>query len=198
MARPADFMPALFLRKMRTQGGDDNDHESDGTGDDEEDNSTALPASARAPRRHEPAYLSGHLDALQTQYYLMDSAYMPLIAAKASTNGTGVETSTGIALLELYWAWPHPLHHLVYRTIFLMDLAPGGPHCSDFLLLCIFGIATRHLPSDESEETTDSGRSRRKLCVKQAKTVLLEDMSALSQSIPTIQAYSSSEAVSAL
>lgn len=125
-----------------------------------------------------------HTAVLQGQYALMDSVWVPLIAAKPSIDGTGVGTKTGIALLDIYWNWLHPLHSCVYRPILLMDLALGGPHCSDFLLLCIFGLAARHLPKDNPEfEGVGQGDD----LIARAKLLLLKEMSAPSPKIPTIQ-----------
>ncbi|KAH7329677.1 fungal-specific transcription factor domain-containing protein [Stachybotrys elegans] len=115
----------------------------------------------------------------------MDSVWTPLIAAKPAMNGTGVDTKTGIALLDIYWTWLHPLHHLVYRPAFVMDLALGGPHCSDFLLLCIFALAARHLPSEGSGPELGSARGEE--YATRARTLLLGEMTAARPSIPTIQ-----------
>jgi hypothetical protein len=115
----------------------------------------------------------------------MDSVWTPLIAAKPAMNGTGVDTKTGIALLDIYWTWLHPLHHLVYRPAFVMDLALGGPHCSDFLLLCIFALAARHLPSEASG--IELGSARGEEYATRARTLLLDEMVAARPSIPTIQ-----------
>lgn len=117
----------------------------------------------------------------------MESVWMPLIAAKPKMNGTGVDTKTGVALLDIYWTWLHPLHHLVYRPAFLMDLALGGNHCSDFLLLCIFALAARHLPSESDNPAEADGSRRGEQYVERAKVLLLGEMAASSPKIPTIQ-----------
>lgn len=136
-----------------------------------------------------PAYKppAGHYDILRAQYSVMDSVWEPLISAKSTINGTNVDTTTGLALLEIYWTWLHPLHHLVYRPTFIMDLALGGPYCSDFLLLCIFALAARHLPAEKSDKSRDGSCNRGEAYVSQAKTLLIDEMAASSPSIPTIQ-----------
>lgn len=126
-----------------------------------------------------------HMTVLRGQYALMDSVWMPLIAAKPTMDGTGVDTRTGVALLEIYWNWLHPLHSCVYRPIMLMDLALGGPHCSDFLLLCIFGLAARHLPKNSPDFQGVAGQGEE--LIQRARTLLLREMSAPCPRIPTIQ-----------
>lgn len=126
-----------------------------------------------------------HMMVLKGQYALMDSVWMPLIAAKPTMDDTGVDTKTGVALLDIYWNWLHPLHSCVYRPILLMDLALGGPHCSDFLLLCIFGLAARHLPKNSPEFSSVAGQGEE--LIQRAKTLLLREMSASCPRIPTIQ-----------
>ncbi|KAI5456072.1 fungal-specific transcription factor domain-containing protein [Mariannaea sp. PMI_226] len=127
---------------------------------------------------------SSQLDALRSQYVLMDSIWMPLINAQPFMRGTGVATETGLALLDIYWTWLHPLHNCVYKPAMLMDLALGGPYCSDFLLMCIFGLVARHLP----EHTPNfHGVGKGDEFISRAKILLLEEMSAARPSIPTIQ-----------
>nr|XP_036581799.1 uncharacterized protein CTRU02_08371 [Colletotrichum truncatum]KAF6790242.1 hypothetical protein CTRU02_08371 [Colletotrichum truncatum] len=124
------------------------------------------------------------IETLQSQYALMDSVWLPLIAAKPVTNGTGVDTNIGMALLDIYWSWLHPLHSCVYRPILMMDLALGGPYCSDFLLLCIFGLAARHLPE---QYPNLSGVGKGEHFISRARELLLEEMTATKPSIATIQ-----------
>ncbi|KAH9243118.1 hypothetical protein K456DRAFT_28461 [Colletotrichum gloeosporioides 23] len=109
---------------------------------------------------------------------------LPLIAAKPGMNGTGVDATTGMALLDIYWSWLHPLHSCVYRPILMMDLALGGSYCSDFLLLCIFGLAARHLPEESSD---NSGVSKGERFIARARELLLQEMAATKPAIPTIQ-----------
>lgn len=125
-----------------------------------------------------------HVEILQSQYALMDSVWLPLIAAKPVMNGTGVETSVGMALLDIYWSWLHPLHCCVYRPILMMDLALGGPYCSDFLLLCIFALAARHLP-EKNSSLQNVGKGEH--YIARARELLLEEMAATRPAIATIQ-----------
>jgi hypothetical protein len=125
-----------------------------------------------------------HVEILQSQYALMDSVWLPLIAAKPVMNGTGVETTVGMALLDIYWSWLHPLHCCVYRPILMMDLALGGPYCSDFLLLCIFALAARHLP-EQNGSLQNVGKGEH--YIARARELLLEEMAATRPAIATIQ-----------
>ncbi|KAK1474948.1 hypothetical protein CTAM01_15782 [Colletotrichum tamarilloi] len=124
------------------------------------------------------------VEVLQSQYALMDSVWLPLIAAKPVMNGTGIDTTLGMALLDIYWTWLHPLHSCVYRPILMMDLALGGPYCTDFLLLCIFGLAARHLPE---QVTAAAGVGRGDQFIARARELLLKEMTAMKPAIPTIQ-----------
>ncbi|RSL82099.1 hypothetical protein CEP52_017045 [Fusarium oligoseptatum] len=100
---------------------------------------------------------AAQVETLRSQWSLMDSAWLPLIQAKPLMNGTGVETKVGMALLEIYWTWLHPLHNCVYRPCLIMDLALGGQYCSDFLLVCIFALAARHL-TEQDPSCPDIGK----------------------------------------
>ena len=123
------------------------------------------------------------LETLRSQYTLMDSVWLPLIATKPYMGGTGVTTEVGLKLLDIYWTWLHPLHSCVYRPSLIMDLALGGPYCSDFLLMCIFGLAARHLQQDQRYRREVEGED----FISRAKMLLLEEMSAPRPAIPTIQ-----------
>lgn len=127
---------------------------------------------------------SPHIDTLRSQYALMDSVWTPLITTQPFIRGTGVATETGLALLDIYWTWLHPLHNCVYRPAMIMDLALGGPYCSSFLLMCIFGLVARHLPE---QHPNFHGVGRGDQYIAQAKMLLLEEMAAPRPSIPTIQ-----------
>jgi hypothetical protein len=129
-----------------------------------------------------------HSAALQSQYTLLDAVWMPLIEGKPTMNGTGVDTKTGMALLDIYWSWLHPLHSIVYRPALLMDLALGGPNCSDFLLLCIFALAARHLPSGQHRVgSQDDNNTAGERYLSKAKELLLDEMTAPTPTLPTIQ-----------
>ncbi|CAI0644028.1 unnamed protein product [Colletotrichum noveboracense] len=125
-----------------------------------------------------------HAGALEEDNLNEVSDPLPLIAAKPGMNGTGVDATTGMALLDIYWSWLHPLHSCVYRPILMMDLALGGSYCSDFLLLCIFGLAARHLPEESSD---NSGVSKGERFIARARELLLQEMAATKPAIPTIQ-----------
>ncbi|KAF2152253.1 hypothetical protein K461DRAFT_321290 [Myriangium duriaei CBS 260.36] len=121
---------------------------------------------------------------LRSQYALMDSVWIPLIRSKQYIGNTGICTEVGLTLLEIYWAWLHPLHNWVYRPMLVMDLALGGPYCSDFLIMCIFSLVARHLtPQDQvSLHIGHAGQY-----VQRAKQLLQDELSAPTPQIPTIQ-----------
>lgn len=183
------FHAGSLLEGDEDEDSNDNAHKNhvpeDDQGDGSSDDDDEFANGGGLTHVYEPA--PGHLATLRSQHDLMDSVWMPLIAAKPKMNGTGVDTKTGVALLDIYWTWLHPLHHLVYRPAFLMDLALGGNHCSDFLLLCIFALAARHLPSESENPTEKDSSSRGEKYVERAKQLLLDEMAASSPTIPTIQ-----------
>ena len=137
---------------------------------------------------HTPSISDGkraaQIETLRSQISLMDSVWMPLIESRPMISGTNVDTKTGTALLDIYWTWLHPLHNCVYRPTLIMDLALGGPYCSNFLLMCIFALAARHLPED-NEAFPDVGKGEN--FVSRAKELLLIEMGATKPSIPSIQ-----------
>ncbi|CAH0020162.1 unnamed protein product [Clonostachys rhizophaga] len=123
-------------------------------------------------------------DILAAQYSVIDSVWMPLIFSQPVMRGAGVSREIGMALLDIYWTWLHPLHNCVYKPLMIMDLAFGGPYCSDFLLMCIFGLVGRHL-SKHHPNFPDIGNGNEFL--SRAKELLLQELSASKPSIPTIQ-----------
>ncbi|KAM5354131.1 hypothetical protein ACJ41O_000781 [Fusarium nematophilum] len=127
---------------------------------------------------------AAQVETLRSQYSLMDSVWLPLIEAKPVMNGTGIDTRVGMALLDIYWTWLHPLHNCVYRPCLIMDLALGGQYCSDFLLMCIFALAARHLP-EKNLAFPEVGKGED--FVLRAKHLLLDELAASKPSIPTIQ-----------
>ena len=52
-------------------------------------------------------------------------------------------------LLETYWCWPHHLHLVLCRKIFMRDLANSGPHVNPFLINAVLAQAARY--SDRPE-----------------------------------------------
>ncbi|KAH8901228.1 hypothetical protein GQ53DRAFT_789942 [Thozetella sp. PMI_491] len=149
-------------------------------GDREEDSPDNHPTSEATSRPR-----ASELQALRSQYDLLDAVWSPLITTKANMSSTGVPTHIGMALLDIYWTWLQPLHNCVYRPCFIMDMALGGPYYSDFLLMCIFGLAARHLP--EQEQTSFAGVGNGEKFIARAKELLLEELAAPKPRIPTIQ-----------
>ncbi|KAF4468913.1 fungal specific transcription factor domain-containing [Fusarium albosuccineum] len=151
---------------------------------DETSGANTVGATDAQARSVSDAKRASQVETLRSQYSLMDSVWLPLIEAKPFMNGTGIETRVGMALLDIYWTWLHPLHNCVYRPCLIMDLALGGQYCSDFLLMCIFGLAARHL-SEQNPAFPSVGKGDD--FVRRAKELLLEELAATKPSIPTIQ-----------
>jgi len=66
-------------------------------------------------RAHPSVQRASHIDALRTQYDLIDTVWMPLIESKPMLESFGVGTDICMALLDIYWTWLQPLHNCVYR-----------------------------------------------------------------------------------
>lgn len=151
---------------------------------DETNLATATGATDPQARSLSGPSKAAQVEILRTQHSLMQTVWMPLIETRPVLNGTGVDMTVGMALLDIYWTWLHPLHNCVYRPCFIMDLALGGQYCSDFLLTCIFALAARHLP-ERNSSFSDIGKGEG--FVEKAKELLLVEMAADKPSIPTIQ-----------
>jgi hypothetical protein len=68
--------------------------------------------------------------------------------------------------------------------VFLIDMAFGGQHYSDFLLLSILSLSARHLA--ERDGTSDGLEKGEQLLVR-AKELLLVEIAATKPQTPTIQ-----------
>ncbi|KAF2021660.1 hypothetical protein BU24DRAFT_417299 [Aaosphaeria arxii CBS 175.79] len=127
---------------------------------------------------------ASHIEALQSQYRLLDSVYPSLVESSPQLKDLGLDGDTCIALLDIYWTWLQPLHNCVYRPNFLIDMAFGGPGYSDFLLLTIFSLSARHL-SEQDQKFKEIGKGERFLA--RAREILIVEMTATKPRIPTIQ-----------
>jgi hypothetical protein len=68
--------------------------------------------------------------------------------------------------------------------VFLIDMAFGGQHYSDFLLLCMLSLSARHLAEHDG---TFNGVEKGENFLKRARELLLVEMSATKPRLSTIQ-----------
>lgn len=82
-------------------------------------------------------------------------------------------------LLETYWCWPHHLHLVLCRKIFMRDLTSSGPYVTPFLLNAVLAQAARYSDRPEASKLgqTFAQRTLDTLAVEVDK----------GSSIPTIQ-----------
>lgn len=78
----------------------------------------------------------------------------PSISTSAQTDiksylNMDVDSQICNELLETYWCWPHHLHLVLCRKIFMRDLVSSGPYVSPFLLNAVLAQAARY--SDRPE-----------------------------------------------
>ncbi|KAF1981921.1 hypothetical protein K402DRAFT_448961 [Aulographum hederae CBS 113979] len=123
-----------------------------------------------------------HLPTLRANAELLHTVWEPLIRSKTEQD-FGIPPDLATYLLHIYWLFQHPLHNVVYKPCFVMDLALGGPYCSKFLLMSIFALAARHTTNQCAMDVPDKGE----LFLQRAKQLLLEEMSENKPKIPTIQ-----------
>ncbi|KAI1737924.1 fungal-specific transcription factor domain-containing protein [Xylaria scruposa] len=91
------------------------------------------------------------------------------------------ETPTSLLndLLKTYWCWPHHLHCVLVKKIFLRDLKALGPYVTPFLLSSVLAQAARY---SEKPDAAEIGRH----FAKRARKLLDYDIESGS-SIATIQ-----------
>lgn len=85
-----------------------------------------------------------------------------------------------IDLLDTYWTYPHHLHCVICKPLFLRDLYSSGPYVTPFLLCAVLAQAARY---STRSDATDIGRG----FAAKALQLLSSDIEKGS-SIPTIQA----------
>ncbi|KAI1270327.1 fungal-specific transcription factor domain-containing protein [Xylariaceae sp. FL1019] len=137
---------------------------------------------ATSPPGFSSATRATHIEALHAQYRLLETVWAPLMVSRPSL--AGVDNATCTALLDVFWTWIQPLHNWVYKPCFLIDMALGGPHYSDFLLMCMLAHSARKVT--ERDMGID-GLLKGEHYLARAKELLLEEMSAPKPRIPTIQ-----------
>ncbi|KAH7478019.1 hypothetical protein FOMA001_g10440 [Fusarium oxysporum f. sp. matthiolae] len=126
---------------------------------------------------------SSQVERLRSQYDLLDTVWIPLAKSKSMT-AFGITNEMGWQILDMYWTWLHPLHNCIYRPVFLMDMALNGTYYSDFLLMAIFALATRHLSRQEGD-SVDSNMGEK--FFTRAKMLLMDELDNPKPRIPTIQ-----------
>ncbi|UKZ61382.1 uncharacterized protein TrAtP1_002647 [Trichoderma atroviride] len=55
-------------------------------------------------------------------------------------------------LLATYWCWPHHLHCVLVKKVFLRDLHTLGPYVSPFLLSAVLSQAARYSPRPDAKD----------------------------------------------
>ncbi|KAI9818758.1 MAG: hypothetical protein M1827_007578 [Pycnora praestabilis] len=108
----------------------------------------------------------------------------PSIASVPTDIGTfldaDISSELGNELLETYWCWPHHLHLVLSRRIFMRDMITSGPYFTPFLLYTVLAQAARY--SDRPEASKLGQR------FAQRTLSLLAAEVDKGSSIPTIQA----------
>ncbi|KAL1966256.1 hypothetical protein VTN77DRAFT_4609 [Rasamsonia byssochlamydoides] len=82
-------------------------------------------------------------------------------------------------LLDVYWCWPHHLHLVLCRKIFIRDLANSGPYVTVFLLNSVLAQAARFSDRPDASKLSE-------YFAKKALDCLAEEIDKGS-SIPTLQ-----------
>ncbi|KAI1088917.1 fungal-specific transcription factor domain-containing protein [Rostrohypoxylon terebratum] len=110
-------------------------------------------------------------------------AYMPSLYPQfCDTASILAETPSAILvdLLDTYWTYPHHLHCVLCKPLFLRDLYSSGPYVTPFLLCAVLAQAARY---STRSDAADIGRG----FAAKALQLLPSDIEKGS-SIPTIQA----------
>ncbi|KUJ22219.1 uncharacterized protein LY89DRAFT_638427 [Mollisia scopiformis] len=133
---------------------------------------------------------SDFVDATKHRTWLQSSSKLQkswerLAFANLQNERSDINPQLAADLLQIYWAWQHPLHNCVYRPCFSRDMALGGPYFSEFLLYTLYAHASRHANTDDPR-FKDIGRGERFLA--KAKLLLQSEMEQPRPKIPTIQA----------
>lgn len=63
-------------------------------------------------------------------------------------------------LLETYWCWPHHLHLVLCRKIFMRDLTSSGPYVTPFLLNAVLAQAARYSDRPEASKLSQTFAQR--------------------------------------
>lgn len=87
-------------------------------------------------------------------------------------------------LLETYFCWQHASHCVIYRAVFMRDMALDGQYFNEFLLQVVCAI--RYSPSGSNASSTKHGNNAMEAeYMSWAKALLLTEMDQPS-SVPTI------------
>lgn len=111
---------------------------------------------------------------------LTNPAFAPFFSALATQKHISVAPELGDALVSCYFSYQ--VFESIQQSLFLRDMALGGPYFSEFLLMAIYAAATRKIDGLGIEER----RVQRELFEKLAKEYLAKEMDGVSK-IPTIQ-----------
>ena len=112
---------------------------------------------------------------------LTGPAFAPLFQALATSKHVSVAPELGDALLACYFSMQ--ISNLVQRSIFLRDMALGGPFFSPFLLMTIYASATRMIDGLQEGERQAQGD----LLTRLAREMLSKELDKSSNRITTIQ-----------
>ncbi|KIX99414.1 uncharacterized protein Z520_04990 [Fonsecaea multimorphosa CBS 102226] len=93
---------------------------------------------------------------------------------------TNVSSEICNELLDTYWCWPHNIHFVLCRKIFMRDLITAGPYVTPFLVHAVLAQAARY--SDRTD-ASDLGNYFAEQAVNLMAAEIQKD-----SSIPTIQA----------
>lgn len=86
-----------------------------------------------------------------------DPAMEPLYKLLSQSRHTVVTAEIGSALLDCYFSYSGPMFFIVTRSIFLRDMAFGGPFFSDFLLVALYAAGTRTIDGLSEDERKSQG-----------------------------------------
>lgn len=99
------------------------------------------------------AFLSGQLEPLDLAYGRLDF--------------DGLDPELGMHLLTIYWSRQLYTAQIIYRPLFMRDMACGGPYFSKLLLNAILFTVSKHCPrlelrSDPDDVTTTGWKFRQR------------------------------------
>ncbi|KAF2110189.1 fungal-specific transcription factor domain-containing protein [Lophiotrema nucula] len=142
--------------------------------------SSTPPSSLTIPSINEPTSLGGSGSFSRE----LGSNASPMLRSTstdvwASIMKSGISAELVEELLETYWCWPHHLHRVLCRRIFLRDFSAGGQYATRFLANVILSQAARYSDRLESPGFSD-------IFAANALQLLPEEIDNGS-SIPTIQ-----------
>lgn len=89
----------------------------------------------------------------------------PSLSTSAQTDigtylNSDVDSQLCNELLETYWCWPHHLHLVLCRKIFMRDLTSSGPYVTPFLLNAVLAQAARYSDRPEASKLSQTFAQR--------------------------------------